>query len=104
MNRVSVFAETFVRGFKILVRDIVCPIVGLYLVVRLGQGTFNVAAIPVIGGLASALIGIPYWSRTDERKRGEADTSDKEQKRRKQVTISGSGIRWGSDDDERTGS
>lgn len=102
MNRAPLVAEAFVRGFKILVRDIACPVVGLYLVIRLGQGAFQVAAIPVIGGLASALIGIPYWSRSDERKRGQ--NGDGQPRPRKKVTIDSRGIRWGDDDDGRAGS
>lgn len=102
MNRAPLVAEAFVRGFKVLVRDVACPVFGLYLVLRLGQGAFDVAAIPVIGGLASALIGIPYWSRSDERNRDE-DGKPKP-RRRRQVTFDSRGVRWGNydDDDDRS--
>lgn len=95
MNQISLVLIALVQGFKILVRDIACPCFGLYLVFQLAQGKFEVAAIPVIAGLASALIGIPYWSRSDERNRD----GEKRAQRRKKLTIDSKGIRWGDDDD-----
>lgn len=98
MNRATSGAEAIVRGFKILVRDVACPVFGLYLVFKLAEGQFEVAAIPVIAGLASALIGIPYWSRTDERRRD--DSADGEPRPKRKVTIDSKGIRWGNDRDD----
>lgn len=101
MNVFSQVAEALLRGFKVLVRDVACPLLGLYLVFELAQGKFEVAAIPIVAGLGSALIGIPYWSRSDERNRNE--DGEQKSRRRKKVTIDSKGIRWGDDDDDSPG-
>jgi hypothetical protein len=68
----------------------------MFLVLQLGLGKFETAAIPVIATLASALIGIPFWSRSDERRRNSDDGDDPpRRKKKRRVTID-----WGGDDDD----
>lgn len=85
--------DSAIAAFKILLRDVVGPLFGLWLVLQLGRGKFDTAAIPVIATLASALIGIPFWSRSDERDRAKRSES----RRKKRVTIDREGIKWGGD-------
>lgn len=89
--------DSVVAGIKIVLRDVVGPLVGMWLVLQLGLGKFDTAAIPVVAALASALIGIPFWSRADERDRRDRGDGDGGNKRRKRKSLT---INWGNGDDE----
>lgn len=92
MSRSATF-EAIVAGFKLLLRDVLCPLFGLWLVLQLGLGRFDSLAIPVIATLASALIGLPIWARSDEKNRDG-------RRKRKRVTIDWGGGRNGGGDDD----
>lgn len=90
------FFELLLAGFRRIVKDILSPLFGFYLVYRLGLGKFEVEAVPFVITLASAMIGIPVLTRSDERRRSDNDSGGGgKKKRRKEIRIG-----WGGDDDD----
>lgn len=102
MSGLERFLELLVAGVRRLIRDVVCPVAGLFLVYQLGRGQFATGAVPFIATLASALIGLPVWLKSDERRRESGDSPDERaerKKRRKRITID-----FGGDDEDEDAS
>ena len=100
MKTLSTVFEVALTVFKRLLRDVICPLLGLYLVYRLARGGFETPAIPFIATLASAMIGIPVWTRSDERGRGHnGNNGAKGRRRKRRVTIDWGGGREEDEDD-----
>lgn len=93
--------ESLTALIRWIIRSLLCPAAGLWLVYRLGSGQFSTGAIPFIATLASTLIGLPVWLKTDERRRqngnGDDPAGDESgpRRRRKRITID-----FGGGDDE----
>ncbi len=59
-----------------LLRDFVFPIMGLFGLYQLFTGHFSELAIPLVGGICMALLGLQFWDRDDQRRRKEEDGDD----------------------------
>lgn len=76
MSAFERFLESVGALIRRVIRDVLCPAGGLYLVYKLGLGEFATGAIPFVATLASTLIGLPVWLKSDERRRVQNEDED----------------------------
>jgi hypothetical protein len=58
---------------RLLIRDIASPLMGLFLAYQQGSGHIPYEFAWLFLPFSAALIGIPVWTRQDERERGDDD-------------------------------
>lgn len=86
--------EALVRGFGRVLRDVVLPVAGLFILYQLGTARIPTSYAFLMVPVCAALLGIPIWSRQDARRR---DGDIEEQRKRRRFVI-----RIGEDDEDGT--